>query len=437
MKITLVTLFPEMFQGFFGSSIIRRAVDSGLVEINCVQIRDFAEGTHRQVDDYPFGGGPGMVMKPEPLFGAVEHSVKEFGPGERILLTPQGKVFSQSEAEKLAKEKHLILICGHYEGVDERVRRRLADNELSIGDFVLTGGEPAAIVIVDAVVRLLPGSLGAEEAHLDESFYSGLLEFPQYTRPREYRAMKVPDILLSGHHAEIKKWRREESLRRTLNRRPELLKKAELAPADRKFLNKIKNHEKSAEKPPAPLCFALIHFPVYDKSGNTVTTSVHGLDLHDIARIAKTYDMASFYIVNPLESQAALAQKIMDHWTEGFGSHYNPHRKNAFELVKTVHDVDEAVTDYEKLTGKKVCRVASGASLKNVDITFESLRNELFRPDDDKAYMLLLGTGWGLSKEVIEQADYRLESICPEKEFNHLSVRSAASIIADRLLGDC
>ncbi len=245
MKIDILTLFPEMFEGPLTSSIIKRARDKGLLDINMTNIRDFAYDKHRVVDDYPFGGGAGMVMKPEPIFEAVEFVRRKGGPSTPrvILLCPQGKVFNQEMAKNLVKETHLILICGHYEGIDERVREKLVDEEISIGDFVLTGGEIPAMVLVDSLSRMIPGVLKEEESFLTDSFYDGLLEYPQYTRPREYEGMTVPEILLSGDHEKIRVWRRRMSLKRTLKRRPDLLKKSALAEEDKKLLQMLKDEE--------------------------------------------------------------------------------------------------------------------------------------------------------------------------------------------------
>ncbi len=241
MKIDIITIFPQILQGPFSESIIRRAVEQSLVDINLVDLRIFAEGKHRQVDDTPYGGGCGMVFKPEPLFTAVERLQKITGetPARVVLLTPQGRVFNQTVARELAREEHLILICGRYEGVDERVRDTLVDDEISIGDYILTGGELAAAVITDAVVRLTPGLLPDESVE-EESFSASLLEYPQYTRPPEYRGLSVPDVLLSGDHGEIARWRRRQSLLRTCKRRPDLLRKAELSREDREYLDKFR-----------------------------------------------------------------------------------------------------------------------------------------------------------------------------------------------------
>ncbi len=241
MRIDILSLFPAMFDGPFGDSIIKRAVEKGILDINITNPRDFAEGKHQQVDDTPFGGGSGMVMKPEPVFKAVRHVKDNTAYTNRrvLLMSPEGSVFNQDKARELAQYDQLIFICGHYEGFDARISDNLADEIISIGDFVLTGGELPAMMITDAVARMLPGVLGSEESAPTDSFYNGLLEHPQYTRPREFEGLTVPDILLSGDHAKIAKWRREKSLEITWKNRPDLLKTADLTEEDKKYLRTL------------------------------------------------------------------------------------------------------------------------------------------------------------------------------------------------------
>ena len=223
LRIDILTLFPEMFMPILGTSIPKRAADKGLVEYRLTNIRDFATDNHKSVDDKTFGGGPGMVMMCQTVFDAVEKvEAEEATPARRILLTPQGRVFNQTIAQELAGEKRLLMIAGHYEGFDERIVQGLAPIELSIGDFVLSGGELAAMVVIDAIVRLIPGVLGADDGAADETFADGLIEYPQYTRPRDFRGMVVPDVLLSGNHKLIAQWRLEQRKRRTHERRPDL-----------------------------------------------------------------------------------------------------------------------------------------------------------------------------------------------------------------------
>lgn len=277
MRIDVLTLFPEMCEGVFSTSILGKAREKGIVSLNAVNFRDYSGNKHNSVDDTPYGGGGGMVLKPDPIFAAVEHVLAASGnlelsgsEGEQvgeadnvhiphgngesavvngestaqaqpriILMCPQGRAYNQQIAEELAREEHLIFICGHYEGYDERIREHLVTDELSIGDYVLTGGELPALTVIDSIVRLQPGALGNETSAVTDSFSTGLLEYPHYTRPAEFRGWKVPDILLSGHHANIEVWRREQALQRTLKRRPDLLETVELTAKDKATLKRL------------------------------------------------------------------------------------------------------------------------------------------------------------------------------------------------------
>ncbi|MBG9784291.1 tRNA (guanosine(37)-N1)-methyltransferase TrmD [Shouchella lehensis] len=242
MRIDILTLFPEMFTGVFGSSILKQAQEKGLVTYQAIDFREFTTNKHRKVDDYPYGGGAGMVLTPQPIFDAVNHVTEQGGKKPRIvLLCPQGERFTQAKAEELSKEDHLVFLCGHYEGFDERVRTSLVTDEISIGDFVLTGGELAAMVVTDSITRLLPGVLGNENSAVTDSYSTGLLEHPHYTRPATFQGLAVPDVLLSGHHENIEKWRREESLRRTFKRRPDLLKGYALTKEEAAFIEQLKS----------------------------------------------------------------------------------------------------------------------------------------------------------------------------------------------------
>ena len=236
MKINIITIFPDMFTAPFNHSIMKRAQEKKLLTIETVNPRDFAQDKHQMVDDYPFGGGAGMVLKPEPMFAAVE-SLKTSGKKRVLLMCPSGQPFTQ----ELAQYDELIFLCGHYEGFDARITDNLVDEAISIGDYVLTGGEIPAMVVIDAVARMLNGVLGSGESAIGDSFYNGLLEYPQYTRPREFRGMSVPEILLSGDHAKIKKWRHNESLKKTFLNRPDLLEKTTLSADDKKYLATLKH----------------------------------------------------------------------------------------------------------------------------------------------------------------------------------------------------
>jgi tRNA (guanine37-N1)-methyltransferase len=240
MRFDIVTIFPEMVEAGLAPGVVGRARQSGLLDIGVHNLRDFTTDRHRVVDDVPFGGGPGMVLKPEPLFAAVERITAERGAADAVLMmSPAGRVFTQADARRLAGLTHIVVLCGRYEGVDERVREQLATEEISIGDYVLSGGELPALVIVDAVSRLVPGVVGDEQSVEGDSFTRGLLDYPHYTRPADFRGHRVPEVLVSGHHGEIRKWRRREALRRTAERRPELLEAAALDDDERKMLREL------------------------------------------------------------------------------------------------------------------------------------------------------------------------------------------------------
>jgi tRNA (guanine37-N1)-methyltransferase len=249
MRFDVLTLLPEVFPAYLESSIMQRARERGLIDVRVHNIRDYTHDKHHTTDDTPYGGGGGMVMKPDPVFEAVESVLGRFDYAQRgeipiILLTPQGRVFNQSIAKELSQHSHIALLCGRYEGIDERIRTNLITDEISIGDYVLTGGELPALILIDALARLIPDVLGDPTGAEDDSHASGLLEYPHYTRPPEFRGLTVPDILLSGDHAKIAKWRREQSLLRTLKKRPDMLEKAELSKDDRKFVESLKNVER-------------------------------------------------------------------------------------------------------------------------------------------------------------------------------------------------
>ena len=239
MNFTVLTLFPEMFSALLIGGIVKRAIERQYVSVEPINIRDFAKDRHHTVDDRPYGGGCGMVMKPEPVAEAIRHAKKRHPEACTLLLTPQGRLFSQMVAQKLAGYAGLILVCGRYEGIDERIREHLVDDELSIGDYVLTGGELAAMVVIDAVTRLIPGTLGSEDSAQEDSFSNGLLEYPQYTRPRSFEGANVPEVLLSGDHSAIRQWRRHASLVRTLLKRPDLLMDQPLTTGDIWFMKKL------------------------------------------------------------------------------------------------------------------------------------------------------------------------------------------------------
>jgi len=424
MRIDVLTLFPESFAPL-AESIIGRAQANGLLELNIKNIRDLAEGKHKITDDRLYGGGAGMVLKPEPIFACVEQAKIVAQP--RIIVTsPQGKVFDQAAAAELSAEEQLIFICGHYEGIDERVMESLATDVYSIGDFVLTGGEIPAMAMIDSIVRLREGVLGHAEAAVEESFNQGLLEYPQYTRPPEFRGMEVPATLLSGDHAAIAKWRRQKSLERTLSFRPDLLEQALLTETDCLYLAELRQKVQK----PFRLYVALVHYPVYNKKKHVIATSMTNLDLHDIARAAATFGVEGFYIVQPQEGQRQMTEQLLEYWRSPAALRYNPDRAAAFESVRLKDNLSEVVAEL----GQKVKIITTGANLVENITSYKDMRCILQTNGGD--YLLLFGTGFGLTDELTASADYRLRPLYGNTAYNHLSVRSAASIVFDRLLGE-
>ncbi|EPR41675.1 tRNA (guanine-N(1)-)-methyltransferase [Desulfovibrio sp. X2] len=423
MRITILSLFPEFFDSPLASGLMGKARAKGVLDVSCVNPRDFAQGKHKSVDDSPYGGGPGMVMQLDPLARAVR-ALPE--PGRILMLSPKGRPMSQALARELAAESALTLVCGRYEGIDSRFEELFPVEPVSVGDFVLNGGEAGALCLLESVARLLPEYMGKEASGEEESFSSGLLEYPHYTRPEEFEGCRVPDVLLSGDHARIASWRREQSLAATLDARPELLAEADLSRADLSFLRALPR-----AKPGRNLHVALLHHPVMTGERKVGTTSLTNLDLHDISRVSRSYGVCSVFAATPLEDQRALAESLVAHWTTGPGAAANPDRAEALSLVRIVPDLETAVRELARETGRPPLVVATSARGAGT-ITVRGLRERLA----GEAVLLLLGTGHGLAPEVLDTADFTLRPIRPFGDYNHLPVRAAAAVLLDRLLGD-
>ncbi|MBR5329460.1 MAG: tRNA (guanosine(37)-N1)-methyltransferase TrmD [Firmicutes bacterium] len=427
MKVNIFTLFPQMFVPL-QESIMKRAQDKKIAEINVHNIRDYAADPHF-ADDLVYGGGAGMVMKPEPIMNALRQNDWEKGK-KVVVTTPAGKTFTQREAVRLAKEDEIFFIAGHYEGFDQRVVDITEAEEFSIGDYVLTGGELPAMVMTDSIVRLLEGVLG-DSASLDqESFTEGLLEYPQYTRPRIYEDREVPEVLFCGDHKVVDKWRHEESIRRTYQNRPDLLRKLPLDEADQAIVNEL--HLEKREK--IDLYIALVHYPVLDPKGHVIATSVTNLDIHDIARLSRTYNVKGYYIVQPGEEQKELTERLVNYWSIGHGSKINPDRKAALSLVSVVDSLEDAESAIEEKEGNRPLWVGTSAKIRPNIVGYDELRDVMER--EDRAFLLVFGTGHGMTSEIMDRMDYVLKPIIGRGEYNHLSVRSAVSIILDRLIGE-
>lgn len=436
MRIHILTLFPEFFAGPLQAAQMGRATEAGLVSFDLVNPRDFAPGRHQHVDDRPYGGGPGMVMQPGPLADALA-SVS--APGRVLALAPSGRPLTQALARELAAEPALTLVCGRYEGFDERFLEACGVEPVCVGEAVLNGGEAAALCLIEAVARLLPGFMGKEESGEDESFSAGLLEYPQYTRPEEFRGLPVPETLRSGSHAVIARWRRDRSLARTLARRPDLLATAPLDGADLDFL-------RAAERPAGlgrSLFLCLLHHPVLDKSGKPGTVSLTNLDIHDMCRVSRSYELGGAIFATPLEDQRELGQRLLDHWISGPGARANPDRASALRLGRMAADLDEALAWVAGETGLAPRVIATSARSHWRPKRGGKLRPLAFTPPavvrrwlEQGPAVLVLGTGHGLAPEVLARADAVIAPVRGFSAYNHLPVRAAAAILVDRLLGD-
>jgi len=427
MQFDVVTLFPAMFSGPLSESILKKAIDRKLLQVNLHDLRDYTDDPHRSVDDVSYGGGPGMVIKPEPLFRAVKGILGDGEPASVVYLTPRGKPFNQKKARELSRKKRVVLVCGRYEELDQRFIDDVVDEEISIGDYVLTGGELGAMVLIDAVSRLIPGVIGDSQSHENDSFSAGLLDHSHYTRPEDYNGMRVPEVLLSGNHEKIRLWRLESSLAYTAKQRPDLLETIELDSEKKEILSKLTG--KKEEK--RPYYVALVHYPVYNKNKDTVATSITNLDIHDISRTCMTFGAEAYYMVNPLKSQIEIAGKIMDHWKHGNGAEYNLSRFEAFKRTFCADSIEVVEEKIENETGQKPFVIFTSAKRYDNTVSFSECRDETAK--HSRPILVLFGTGWGMGEIVRQNADLVLEPILGVSGYNHLSVRSAVAIILDRL----
>lgn len=429
MNFHLVSILPHYFESPLSTGLVNKAQQSGLVHFDPVDVRHFAEDIHKSVDDRPFGGGPGMLLKLDTMVKALSSIEK---PGRMIMLSPRGKPLDQKLARELSQEEDITLICGRYEGIDERILDLFPIELVSVGDFVLNGGETAALCLIESVSRLIPGFMGHDDSGDEESFSHGLLEYPHYTRPDDWEGLKVPDVLRSGDHGRINQWRRERALETTLHDRPDVLPEAALTVEDIDFLRTIPRTRLGRN-----LYIALCHYPVLNKYGEKVAVSVTNLDLHDMSRVARSYGLGGFYATTPIEDQKALAEQLLSHWKEGAGSKANPDRAEAFSKVKVFDDIEAAVLDIEAQTGQCPRLAATSARLdrrKEAEpaMSYKDVQGWLA----NSPVLLIFGTGHGLAEEVLSKADGILRPVRYLDDYNHLSVRSAVAIIVDRLIGD-
>ncbi|MCI5866146.1 MAG: tRNA (guanosine(37)-N1)-methyltransferase TrmD [Cloacibacillus porcorum] len=415
MKISIITAFPELMRSYLAASVLGRGIAAGKLDVEVIDIRDFAEGDYRQIDDYCYGSG-GMMLMAEPLAKALASVSAETKPYV-VYPSPQGTHLYQELVEDLSRKENLVIICGHYEGVDERFTQKYVDAEISLGDFVLTGGEMPAMAIVDAVSRLIPGVVGKNSSVTEDSFYSGMLDTPHYTRPAEWRGERVPEVLTNGDAKAIDRWRRRRSVERTLDRRPDVAARAGIMP----WLS-------------GGAYVMEVHYPVLDKHGEKSSTAITGMDLHDIARACRTYGIKKYLLVTPLAQQREMAKRIAGHWTSGWGAEYNPDRKEAFSTLKIFASVQKALGWLSEREKKEPFKIATTAKRHAGAQHWLTLKREILRRDHSPVF--LFGTGWGLHDEVMEMADVVMTPITGGSDgWNHLSVRSAVSITLDRFFG--
>ena len=416
MHISIITAFPDIMKNYLSASILGRGIAAGKLDVNVIDIRDFASGDYRQIDDYCYGSG-GMVLMPEPLGKAI-HSLDSCGQKPYVVYpSPQGVNLHQELVEDLSRKEHLVILCGHYEGVDERFTQKYVDLEISLGDFVLTGGEMPAMAIVDAVSRLIPGVVGKSAAVREDSFYSGMLDNPHYTRPAEWQEEKVPSVLLSGDAKAIEKWRRRQSVERTFKRRPDIVRRAGIIP----WLS-------------GGAYVMEVHYPVLDKHGEKSSTAITGMDLHDIARACRTYGIKKYMLVTPIAQQREMAKRIIGHWTDGWGSSFNPDRSEAFSTVKIFSSVHNALSWVKEKEKTEPYKIATTAKNHDGAVHWLTLKRNILQKDLRPVF--IFGTGWGLHEEVLGLSDAVMTPIIGGCDsWNHLSVRSAVSIILDRFFG--
>ncbi len=423
MHFNILTLFPDFFHSPLSCGLLGKAIENGLIQAHFVNPRDFTQDKHRSVDDRPYGGGPGMIMAVDPMLRALKSLSN---PGRTILLSPQGRVFDQNLAAELAAEESLTLVCGRYEGLDARFQTLTGAEAVSLGDFVLSGGESAALCLIEAVARLKPEFMGRAESSQKDSFVQGLLEYPQYTRPDVYQGLAVPEILLSGNHQRIADWRRSQSLQLTLKERPELLKTTKLDAEDQAYLRNL-NRPRLGRA----LYIALVHYPVWNKYKQVTAVSLTNLDIHDIARVCSTYLLGGYYLVTPLKDQQELAERLIGHWMHGAGGRRNPDRLKAMQRVHVSESIEEVRKKIKEHAGTAPLTIATSARQEGL-VNYAELRQEL----QQKPVLLLFGTGYGLAPQVLQECDGVLRAIRFIDHYNHLSVRSAVAITVDRILKD-
>ncbi len=436
MDISVLTLFPKLYTPFIETSLVGRACERGLIKFSIQDFFAFCAPKER-LDGPTYGPGAGMVLKPLLVEQAIQAQEMQFGPAHKIFFSPHGKKLDQQYVRELAaqmqEKKHVMFVCARYEGMDARIEQEYADEIVSIGDYVLMGGDLPALVLLEGVLRYIPGVVGKDESVRCDSFTGPLVDYPEYTEPLEWHGHTVPDIVRSGNHAAIARWRREQAIKRTVLHHFDWLRTFVL---DESLLKEVQDVI-------PPHYIVLMHDKILLKEGRVGTSSITSFDIHDIARAVITYGLKKYFLVTPLEDQTKIAQTLIDFWL-GEGKLYNIHRHEAIKRVQLTKSLDDVIQAIERETGKKPLLIATSA--RDESQRDESLRDQAHVPtisyndqslvwQHERPVLLVLGTGCGLSEEIIARCDYVLLPILGLSTFNHLSVRSAAAVIFDRWLG--
>jgi tRNA (guanine37-N1)-methyltransferase len=426
MNVSFLTVFPQLYDQFLQTSIVGRASEQGKVRFELVNYFSFCPPKQR-VDAPAFGHGAGMVMRPEMVGAAIDDTENRLGKAYKLFFSPQGKKLDQyllrSIAHEAEKAGHLMLVTSRYEGMDARVEEEYADLVVSLGDYVLMGGDLPAMVLTEGLLRLIPGVIGKAASVAHESFSGPLFDYPAYCSPVVWKNREVPEIIRSGNHAAMDAWRRDQAIRKTVIHNFEWLSSHELKPQEREeVLNVLPNHYA-----------VLMHTQVMLPDNKVGTTSVTSMDIHDIARSGRTFGIKNYFIVTPLKDQQQVVQTLLDFWLEGGGVTYNQHRHEALKRVRMLSSFDEVLAAIEQLEGSKpiILAVESDRMVGNrITYNEQGVVWALKKP-----VLFLFGTGKGLSQDLVDRADFVLDPIDGLTDFNHLSVRSAVAIVFDRWLG--
>jgi tRNA (guanine37-N1)-methyltransferase len=438
MNISIVTVFPSIYDSFLQTSLVRKAQENGLVNFNLCELASFCTPGKR-IDEPTVGHGPGMILKPEIVEMAIESCIEKFGPGYKIFFSPQGQRLDQPLLNRIVEnqfkpkdtnakkdvEQHLILVCARYEGMDKRVEEHYSDLMLSIGDYVLMGGDLPAQVFLEGFLRLIPEVVGNKDSLSSESFQSPFLDHPEYGLPQTWNGSEIPEVLRSGNHKAIKDWREATAAKNTALTRFDWFRSQ----------NPNSNDQKLARQQIPPHYVVHMHADIVTAGGSDGTTSVTSIDIHDIARSCATYGVKKFFLVTPLLDQQAIIKEFTKFWLSERGANYNKSRFEAISILQVCSSFDEVLERIEAIEGTLPIKISTSAKKAQKDETVICYNDQEVVWTQNKPVLIILGSGQGLSQKILDASEYLLTPVCGMTDYNHLSVRSAAAIIIDRWLG--